>query len=48
AGFKQLCETSKFPSLCGLFRKADNDIASPADLQQIALFHQPSTLILHL
>lgn len=37
AGFKQLCETSKFPSLCGLFRKADNDIPNPADLQQIPL-----------
>lgn len=48
AGFKQLCETSKFLSLCGLFGKADNDIASPADLQQIALLHQPSTVILHL
>lgn len=48
AGFKQLCETSKFPSLCGLFRKADNDIPSPADLQQIALFHQLSTVILNL
>lgn len=48
AGFKQLCATSKFPSLCGLFRKADNDIPKPADLQRIALFHQPSTVILHL
>lgn len=48
AGFKQLCETSKFLSLCGLFRKADNDIASPADLQQIAFLLQPSTVILHL
>lgn len=37
AGFKQLCETSKFPLLCGLFRKADNDIPNPADLQQIPL-----------
>lgn len=46
AGFKQLCETSKCPSLCRLFRKADNDIPNPADLQLIALFHKPSTIIL--
>lgn len=46
AGFKQLCETSKCPSLCRLFRKADNDKPNPADLQLIALFHQPSTIIL--
>lgn len=46
AGFKQLCETSKCPSLFRLFRKADNDIPNPADLQLIALFHQPSTVIL--
>lgn len=45
-GFKQLCETSKCPSLCRLFRKADNDKPNPADLQLIALFHQPSPVIL--
>lgn len=46
AGFKQLCETSKFPSLCGLFRKADNDIPNPADLQRISptLHSNPSPL----
>lgn len=46
AGFKQLCETSKCPSLCRLFRKDDNDKPNPADLQLIALFHHPSTVIL--
>lgn len=46
AGFKQLCGTSKCPSLCRLFRKADNDKPNPADLQLIALFRQPSTVIL--
>lgn len=46
AGFKQLYGTSKCPSLFRLFRKADNDIPNPADLQLIALFHQPSTVIL--
>lgn len=46
AGFKQLCGTSKCPSLCGLFRKADNDIPNPADLQLITLFHKPFTVIL--
>lgn len=46
AGFKQLCETSKCPSLCRLFGKADNDIPNPADHQLIALFHHPSSIIL--
>lgn len=46
AGFKQLCETSKCPSLCRLFRKDDNDKPNPADLQLLALFHHPSTVIL--
>lgn len=46
AGFKQLCETSKCPSLCGLFRKDDNDIPNPADLQLIAPLRHPSTIIL--
>ena len=46
AGFKQLCETSKCPSLWRLFRKADNDIPNPADLQLIAQFHQPFPAII--
>lgn len=38
--------TSKCPSLCGLFREADNDIPNPAVLQLIALFRRsPSTII---
>lgn len=45
AGFKQLCGASKCPSLCGLFRKADNDKPNPADLPPIAAFRQPSAVI---
>lgn len=46
AGFRQLCGTSKSPSFCGLFRKDDNDIPNPADLQLISLFCHSSTIIL--